>query len=253
MTACDPDGDWIFGIHAVTSALESGRPVAVVHRAREARDRRLTEVVRLARDRGVEVVRVPRSRLDALARGRHQGIAARVSPVGLLDLDALLAATADRGGRRLLLALDRVTDEGNAGALIRSAAVLGADAVLLGGKGGARPGAGLARTSSGTLDRIPLGVAARLPEALRALAGTGFRILGAVVEGGEPPGASDRAGDRVLVLGSESRGLSPAVVELLDRRLTIPTRDGMPSLNVAAAGAILLAWAGGAITGAEKA
>lgn len=239
------DTGWIFGIHPVREAIESGRPIAVVHRAREVGDGRLQEVVRLAEDRGIGVVRVPRAQLDRLTGiHSHQGIAAQCSPVQIWTLSEALEAS--RGERdRLWLMLDGVTDEGNAGSLVRSAVALGASAVLAPSTGSVRPHAGLDRCSSGALSSIRWVSLPQPVEALGILRRNGFRLLGAVVDNGRSPARADRCGDRVLIVGSEERGLRRPVEELLDERLSIRTRAAMPSLNVSAAGAILLHELGG--------
>ena len=69
-----------------------------------------------------------------------------------------------------------------------------------------------------------------------------FRVLAAVVEGGRPLAPEDRSGDRVLLLGSEGRGIRAGLLGPEDAGLTIPTRPEFPALNVSAAAAILLAW-----------
>lgn len=231
---------WIFGIHPVRQAIESGRPIAVIHRAREVGDGRIQEVIRVAEGRGIGVVRVPRAQLDRLAGVHsHQGIAAQCSAVVVLTLSEALEAS--RGERdRLWLMLDGVTDEGNAGSLVRSAVALGASAVLVPTSGSVRPHAGLDRCASGALCAIRWVGLPQPAEQLTRLRLEGFRLLGAVVKSGRPPRPADRSGDRVLVLGSEERGLRPTIEPLLDVRLSIRTSPAMASLNVSAAGAILL-------------
>jgi 23S rRNA (guanosine2251-2'-O)-methyltransferase len=234
------DAEWIFGIHPVRQAIESGRSIAVIQRAREVGDGRLQEVVRLAEARGIGVIRVPRAQLDRLAGFHaHQGIAAQCSPVRILTLSEALEASCDERDR-LWMMLDGVTDEGNAGSLVRSALALGASAVLAPSSGSVRPHAGLDRCSSGALSVIRWISLVQPADQLASLRRAGFRLLGAVVENGRRPARADCFGDRVLILGSEERGLRPAIEEMLDVRLAIRTSQAMPSLNVAAAGAILL-------------
>ncbi len=248
----EPAEQWIFGIHPVREALESGRHLAVVWRAREVGDARVNEVTRLAESLGAAVVRVPRERLDQVARGRgHQGIAAQASPVALLTLDEALVETAGERDR-LWLMLDGITDEGNAGSLVRSAAALGASAILIPAAGGVRPHAGLARCSSGAIDRVSWIRLSHPAEQLSQLRQQRFRLLGGVVTGGRGPVDGDRRGDRVLILGSEERGIRPPIDAILDVRLSIQTRPAMPSLNVAAAGAILLSWLAGPAPGTSR-
>jgi TrmH family RNA methyltransferase len=135
-----------------------------------------------------------------------------------------------------------VADPGNVGTLVRTAAALGADWLALG------PGSADAfhpravRAAMGATFALPIleGVAA-------ADLGTrtGFDIVAAVPRGGAPPWEADLTRPHVLALGAERAGLGPALDELGQGRavvrVTIPQAPGSESLNVAAAGAALLA------------
>jgi TrmH family RNA methyltransferase len=142
------------------------------------------------------------------------------------DLPRLGAAPAPPAG----LALWRVGDPGNVGALIRSAAALGPAFVCL-SDGCADPtGPKALRASMGALFRLPLGDFAEAP---------GPRV--ALVPSGATPIAELELGDRAtFVLGAERDGLPADVVDACEERATIPQREGEESLNVAAAGAVAL-------------
>lgn len=135
-----------------------------------------------------------------------------------------------------------VADPGNVGTLVRTAAALGADWLAL-GQGSADPFHPRAvRAAMGATFAIPLleGVA---PADLATRAG--FDIVAAVPEGGRPPWEADLTRPHVLALGAERAGLEPALAELGEGRavvpVSIPQAEGAESLNVAAAGAALLA------------
>jgi RNA methyltransferase, TrmH family len=135
-----------------------------------------------------------------------------------------------------------VADPGNVGTLVRTSAALGADWLALG------PGSADAfhpravRAAMGSTFALPVleGVA---PADLATR--EGFGVLAAVPRDGVPPWAADLTGPLVLALGAERAGLGPALAELGEGRpvirVTIPQADGAESLNVAAAGAALLA------------
>lgn len=135
-----------------------------------------------------------------------------------------------------------VADPGNVGTLVRSAAALGADWVAL-GPGSADPyNPRAVRAAMGSTFAIPLLEGVRGEDLASR---TGFRVIAAVVDDGRPPWEVDFTGHVVLALGGERKGLGPGLEQLGDtvriERVTIPQTDGAESLNVAAAGAILLA------------
>ncbi len=135
-----------------------------------------------------------------------------------------------------------VADPGNVGTLVRSAVALGADWVAL-GPGSADPYHPRAtRAAMGATFAIPLLEGVR-GEDLASRGG--FRIVAAVVAGGRAPWHADLRGPTVIALGGEREGLGPGLAQLGDaleiERVTIPQAPGAESLNVAAAGAILLA------------
>ncbi len=135
-----------------------------------------------------------------------------------------------------------VADPGNVGTLVRSAAALGADWVAL-GPGSADPFNPRAiRAAMGSTFAIPLLEGVRGEDLASR---QGFRVVAAVVEEGCPPWDADLRGPIVIALGGEREGLGPGLAELgpalAVERVTIPQTRRAESLNVAAAGAILLA------------
>ena len=142
----------------------------------------------------------------------------------------------------LALWLAGVADPGNVGTLVRSAAALGADWVAL-GPGSADPFHTRAiRAAMGSTFAIPLLEGVRGEDLASR---SGFRVIAAVVGDAQPPWDVDLTGPGVIALGGERDGLAPGLEQLgvavpVDR-VTIPQTAGAESLNVSAAGAILLA------------
>lgn len=153
-----------------------------------------------------------------------------------------LAALDD--GPHTLLALDAVQDPGNAGALIRVAAAFGVE-LLLAGPGTADPtNPKVVRAATGAWFQTGAARSLDLAADLAGLAGRGYAIIGADTVGAPLWQETAPPARRVLVLGSEGAGFSPAVDRLIGQRLRVPIAEGIESLNVAvAAGIILSAWA----------
>jgi RNA methyltransferase, TrmH family len=225
----DPDLVLIDGEHLLAEALAcqvpidtvltDGRAPGLVGRARAA-----GAAVHEATDAVIQAaspVRTP-SGLVALARWRPTA------------LDAVLGLT---GGP--CLGLVGVQDPGNVGSAIRAADALGAAGVLaLDGTADPR-GWKTMRGAMGSSFRLPV-ARGQVAEAVALARRRGLAVLAAVATGGTSVEEADLGSPALLLVGSEGAGLAPAVVALADRRVTVPMRTGVDSLNVAATAAILL-------------
>ena len=141
--------------------------------------------------------------------------------------------------RGVALWLDRVQDPGNLGAIVRSAAGLGAAAVLLSPDCVDPFGAVPVRGSAGAVFRVPLerGVAAEeVVERVREASGE----VWATGAGGRPMADWRPAEPCLLLLGAEGAGLSSEAGDLAEGQVTIPLAREVESLNVAVATGVLL-------------
>lgn len=231
------------GTHPVREALRARRRRLDRLRVRQDAGRGgLEELLALAREAGVPVVREPAARLRVgLPEGvRDQGVVLEGGPLPDPDLRGLLAELP--GPERLLVALDGVEDPRNLGALARVAEAAGAAALLLTRRRAPPLGAVASRASAGALEHLPVARVPNLVAALRTLRKAHFWTLGADPEAPPLWSLEDRffRGDLVMVLGAEGRGLRPGVAAQLDHRAGIPMAGRVASLNVATAAAVLL-------------
>jgi 23S rRNA (guanosine2251-2'-O)-methyltransferase len=234
----------IAGRNPVVEALRAGVPGTTLYVALNIEaDDRVTEAVRLAADKGISILEVPRDELDRKTnRAVHQGLGLQVPPFEYAHPDDLLAAARDSGEPPLLVALDGVTDPRNLGAVVRSAAAFGAHGVLLPGRRSAGVTAVAWRTSAGTAAKLPIAIATNLTRQLKAWADEGLMIAGLDADGSVDIDGMDLASDPlVIVLGSEGRGLSRLVRETCDVTVSIPMAAGVESLNASVAAGVLLA------------
>ncbi|AXB45621.1 23S rRNA (guanosine(2251)-2'-O)-methyltransferase RlmB [Amycolatopsis albispora] len=234
----------IAGRNPVVEALRADVPATALYVALNIEaDDRVTEAVRLAGDRGISILEIPREELDRKTnRAVHQGLGLQVPPFEYAHPDDLLAAARDSGEPPLLVALDGVTDPRNLGAVIRSAAAFGAHGVVLPGRRSAGMTAVAWRTSAGTAAKLPVAVATNLTRQLKAWAADGLMIVGLDADGSMDIDELNLATDPlVIVLGSEGRGLSRLVRETCDATVSIPMAAGVESLNASVAAGVLLA------------
>jgi tRNA G18 (ribose-2'-O)-methylase SpoU len=92
----------------------------------------------------------------------------------------------------------------------------------------------------GSVLRLPIAAALTAHEAFTLMRKSRVRTIAAVPRGGEDPDAVTWGGKVALLLGGEGPGLTDEAIALCDARVTIPMAGGVESLNVAAAGAILV-------------
>lgn len=165
----------------------------------------------------------------------HRGVLASFHRRPLPPLDDLLA------GARRLAVLEGLNTHTNLGALFRSAAALGIDAVVLSPTCADPLYRRAVRVSMGEVFAIPYAKAEAWPDALKTVGAAGFRLLALTPGEDAVPLQELSARDRerpALMLGAEGPGLSREALASCDVRVAIPMRNGVDSLNVATAAAI---------------
>ena len=177
------------------------------------------------------------ARLAAEARtDAPQGVLAHARPLPEADIDEL--AHADQP---FLLALDGVTDPQNLGGLLRTAEGAGVTGAVLPRHRAVHVTPAVTKAAAGAVEHVPLALVGGLPAAISRVRASGVWVVGLDPGAGESLYDLPVADEAVLVgLGAEGRGLSRLVRERCDVLLGIPLRGRIPSLNVAAAGALAL-------------
>jgi 23S rRNA (guanosine2251-2'-O)-methyltransferase len=224
---------WIFGHHAVTAALAN--PRRRIHRLLAADG----EQAALPADRKVE--RYDVQSLSALlpSGAVHQGLAALVEPLPVVDLGEVIEDLPAEAPAQILV-LDQVTDPQNVGAILRSAAAFGAACLVLTERHAAPESGTLAKAASGALDVLPMVRVVNLARAIEALKRAGFWCLGLAGEGEMTLAEAKPNGRVALVLGAEGSGLRRLTREHCDQLVRLPTRGPIDQLNVSNAAAVAL-------------
>ena len=228
---------WLFGLHAVRDAL--------VNPAREKLQLVLTKN---AYDKLADAVAISGMTADLVEPRQfdvpidpgsvHQGAALEVRP---LNWGKLADVCISGKGGPLVVCLDRVTDPHNVGAVLRSAEVFGARAVIAPRHHSAPETGALAKTASGSLERQPYLRVANLADTMVELREMGFHLIGLDGDGTMTlaealAGAGSRA--VALVLGAEGPGLRDKTRDTCDVIARIPFVGDFGSLNVSNAAAV---------------
>ena len=233
----------IEGRQPVREALRAGRPLHRILIADGAESRgTLAEIVSLARSAGVRVDRVPRAALDARATTKaHQGVIAEAAAAASRSWREGLQRAREAGEAPLFLALDGIEDPHNAGALVRSAEVLGAHAVLIPKRRAAPLSPAMAKAAAGALEHVIVDQVTNLDRTLSLCREEGMWVVALAGDGDvrlDEYGLLDEP--VVIVVGKEGAGVSSLVRKRADAVCAIPIVGRVGSLNASVAGAIAL-------------
>jgi 23S rRNA (guanosine2251-2'-O)-methyltransferase len=231
----------ICGLHAVKSALEASPDMATtLWLDRKRKDKRMQDVIDAARNFGVSIEYVNRDTLDEKAEGQvHQGVLLMTRAGGLLheqDIEGLLEKA---NKPPLVLVLDGVTDPHNLGACLRTADAAGADFVIAPKDRAVGLNATVRKSASGAAERLPFVQVTNLARTLKQLQEAGLWITGTAMEG-EALYETDLTGPRVIVMGSEGKGMRRLTREHCDQLVHIPMAGSVESLNVSVATGVVL-------------
>jgi 23S rRNA (guanosine2251-2'-O)-methyltransferase len=169
--------DIIYGRNTVKSAIKSGRSLDKLMAARELDDPSVREILTLAAQRHIPILRVDKRKLDSLTLpfgfggkpANHQGVVAVTPAMEYAGIEDILTLAAQRGEPPFIVLLDGVTDEGNLGSIIRSAEVLGAHGVIIGKHRSASLSATVCKAASGAAELLPVAKVTNLTAAIETL------------------------------------------------------------------------------------
>jgi 23S rRNA (guanosine2251-2'-O)-methyltransferase len=230
----------LFGFHAVTARIRhDANTVEALYVDASRKDKRMQEMLRLAKERGVRVAEADENRLFRLAGTRHhQGVVAQAKRLSLAhNLDELLDGVEEEV---LLLVLDSVTDPHNLGACLRVADSVGAHGVIVPRDRSVGLNATVAKVASGAENTVPYIPVTNLARALRELKERGIRVLGTAEEATQSLYETDLTDSLALIMGSEGEGLRRLTRETCDTLVRIPMFGSVESLNVSVASAVCL-------------
>lgn len=233
-----PGGDyWLYGAHALQCALENDKRqlkrIVLTKNAAERLDPALFKGQ-------TEPQIVERNEIDGLVGedAVHQGMAALSAPLPSVAIEDIAKSASDNC--RVLI-LDQVTDPHNVGAILRSAAIFGANAVILQDRHAPPETGVLAKSASGALEEVPLVRVSNLSRAIDYLKEMGFWSVGFAGEAEGELGQTKLDGKLALIMGAEGDGMRRLTRDHCDILLRIPmAENNVGSLNVSNAAAIAL-------------
>lgn len=232
-TDAAPPTDMIFGLNPVQEVLVASPQLIekmFVVRGVQVGERLLVE----ARRQAIAVETIERGQLDVMTSGgHHQGVAVRAKPFAFVALEDVL-----RVPPSIVVVLDGITDPQNVGAILRSAEVLGAGALVLPKDRSAGISPTVMRASSGAAVFLPIAQVVNVVRGLERIKDAGYWTVGLDASGASRFRDLPSTERTAIVIGGEGKGIRPLVARACDFLVAIPVRGRVASLNAAAAAAI---------------
>lgn len=233
-----PAENLLSGRNPIREALKSGRDLEKLLVARGELSGSAREIVMMAKERRVPVQEVERARLDEIARN-HQGMLAYASAYAYATVEEMLAVAKEREEAPFLVLLDGITDPHNLGAIIRSAECAGAHGVIVPQRRSVGLTPAAVKASAGAVEYVKVARVVNLSRTMEELKAKGLWFYAAAMAGEDYRGV-DYTGPVGLVIGAEGEGLSRLVQEQCDRKVALPLKGHIDSLNASVAAGILM-------------
>lgn len=232
--------DIIFGIHSIEEALTSAQVIDKIFVEKDRDHPAINKIIYEAKKLNIAVSWVPVQKLNKLSAGNHQGIIAKIAPVKTLSLEDMVSRAFDKTPTPLFVFLDEVTDIRNFGAIIRTAECAGADGIVIPMQGSASINEQVVKTSAGAIFNIPICKVSHLKDAFFYLKSYDVQFIAATEKAQQTLYQVDFKKPTALIMGSEGKGVSGALLKMSDAQAKLPIIGQTDSLNVSVACALFL-------------
>lgn len=236
----EQDKDFIFGTRAVMEAINAQKDIDKILVNKELNNDLIKELLALAKQEKIPVVRVPEAKLNRTTRKNHQGVLAHISAIQYASLDNVIDECFSKGIAPLILVLDRITDVRNFGAMARTADCAGVHAIVIPEKGSAQINSDAVKTSAGALNFLPVCRVKNLYYTVKDLKKMGLSVVSVTEKTDREMYEADFSIPTALVLGSEEDGISPEIMGISDEFVKIPLSGNIESLNVSVAAGVVI-------------
>ena len=200
----------------------------------------IAAVKKLAAQNAVPINYVPVAKLNGFNITGHGGVVAQIAKVHYQDLQDVISFVTESGEPPLFLILDGITDIRNIGGIARTALCTGVHAIIIPDKGVGALNEDAILTSAGALEKIAVCRVNSLMKAIDELHLNGIRVFAADMKAERNIADADFSIPSAIVMGSEEKGIYPAVMKICDEKIKIPMKGEFESLNVSVATGMIL-------------
>ncbi|MEE6186296.1 Putative TrmH family tRNA/rRNA methyltransferase [Mycovorax composti] len=230
----------IAGLEAIKDALHSGKALDRIYLDNQLRGSEQAAIKKLAAQFGVPVNYVPAQKLQSFNVGNHGGCIAQIARVQYQNLQDIISFVVEKGEVPLLLILDGITDIRNIGGIARTAWCCGVHAIIIPDRGVGALNDDAILTSAGALEEIPVCRVNSLMKAVDELHMNGIKVFASEMTASKCIYDCDFTVPAAIVMGSEEKGVYPALLKVCDENISIPMKNNFESLNVSVATGMIL-------------
>ena len=230
----------VFGRSAIIQALQSGQQLDRIYLDAKAQGQDINEIKRLAAQNAVPVNYVPVAKLNSFNISDHEGCVAQIAIVHYQDLQQVISFVVEKGEIPLFLMLDGITDIRNIGGIARTAYCTGVHAIIIPDKGVGALNEDAIQTSAGALEKITVCRVNSLMKAVDELHLNGIKVFASEMTADKNVFDCDFKEPCAIVMGSEEKGIYPALLKICDEKIKIPMKGEFESLNVSVSTGIIL-------------
>ncbi len=230
----------VIGRSAVIEALNAGQALDRIYLDSKAHGADINEIKRLAAQAAVPVNYVPVAKLNGFNITDHEGCVAQIAKVQYQNLQDIISWVTENGEAPLFLLLDGITDIRNIGGIARTAYCCGVHAIIIPDKGVGALNEDAILTSAGALEKIPVCRVNSLMKTVDELHLNGIKVYASEMKAAVAIADCDFKEPCAIVMGSEEKGIYPALLKICDEKIKIPMKGDFESLNVSVATGIIL-------------
>jgi 23S rRNA (guanosine2251-2'-O)-methyltransferase len=230
----------VIGRNAVMNALQTGQQLDRIYLETKAEGQEIKEIKGLASHNGVPVNYVPLAKLNGFNVTGHEGCIAQIARVQYQNLQDVISLVIESGEVPLFLILDGITDIRNIGGIARTAYCTGVHALIIPDKGVGALNEDAILTSAGALEKIAVCRVNSLMKAVDELHLNGIKVFASDMKADKSIAEVDFKEPCAIVIGSEEKGIYPALMKICDEKIKILMAGDFDSLNVSVATGIIL-------------
>jgi len=230
----------VAGRNAIMDAMREGRALDRIYINNKINNDSLKEIKSLASQNNIPINYVPAEKLNSFNVDSHEGFIALISKVHYQELQQVISWVVGKGEIPLFVILDGITDIRNIGGIARTAFCTGVQAIIIPDKGVGALNEDAILTSAGALEKLAVCRVNSLMKAIDELHLNGIKVLASEMTAEKNVFNMDFKEPAAIIMGSEEKGIYPALMKVCDEKFKIPMAGDFESLNVSVATGVIL-------------